>query len=237
MLGFGINRVPFAETGFGISPRKVIRGSTYDYYPANTVLDGNLSDDPDNGNTNMPWYLRAGLLVGRVTASNKFAQSVLGVLQSAYSHTNSLDTKLYVTAAQAVSIARRMAYTGATTLTVTGPPTVSGTVAQQTATVSAINTITGAITISPLGADVIAGGFIGDVDGSQNPVSLLSEEYGLVVVTPMFSRYDAVFGLLTRGTLLTANIVNYPTNAKMVAWLQGKLDGNGIFTFDDTFGG
>ena len=239
MLTFGLNRVPFADSGFALQPRKVVRGATADWYPGNTVLDGNLADDPDNANTNMPWYLRAGMVLGLVTASKKFAPSILGVLQSAYSHTNSLDAHLFVTPAQAVAIARRMAYDLTTTLTLTGPPTASGTSVQQTVTVSSINTITGNITMTgALGADAIAGSLVGGVDGSQNPLTVLDKEDGLVIVTPMFVRYDAGFALLTRGTLLTANIVNYPTNAVLIAWLQGCMSAaaGGKFTFDDSYG-
>jgi hypothetical protein len=119
------------------------------YYENGGVLDGTLCRDGDN--TDNVLLLRPGVLMGKVTSSKKWAPSVIGVTKT--SALTSTGTSVTINAAQAVELARRVGSTG--TFKLTGPPVASGTVRTLTATYSAINTTTGAVTITALGVNEV----------------------------------------------------------------------------------
>jgi hypothetical protein len=125
--------------------------------PGGVILDGAKARDPDNPDYNAStdafaqYRLRAGLLVGKVTANDKWANSVIGRNTGALA--NGDTTLTLASAQQAVELVRRVGATG--TFKVTGPPTAAGTVRTLTATYSAVNTTTGAVTITALGANEV----------------------------------------------------------------------------------
>ena len=99
------------------SYRKIYRTKQgVQYFPGGGVIDGNLSRDPTNTvagneeNVNNPSSisdiatLRAGLLMGRVKATSKFAPSIYGTTVADLSGTA---TSLYMQPSAAVEIARR----------------------------------------------------------------------------------------------------------------------------------
>lgn len=95
--------------------------------------------------------LRAGLLLGEVTADNTLGASIIGALTAAYDA--SADTvSMTVSAATAVELVRRQGSSG--TFNLTGPPSAAGTVQTVTVTYSAVDTSTGVITITALTVDV-----------------------------------------------------------------------------------
>ena len=100
-------------------------------FPLGAAIDGTKSRDP--GNPVRVDVLRPGLLLGRVTGSNKYATSVLGQLEAALT---SSGTTLKTSSTTATEISRRIGATG--TFKVTGPPTAGGTVRTLTATYSAV---------------------------------------------------------------------------------------------------
>lgn len=127
--------------------REVWAGDDRQYKPGVHTIDGALSRD--TGNTGNLDFLRAGLLMGKVTSGGKYAPSILGLTGTAYAS----GTTLNVAAATAVEIARRIGTSG--TFKVTGPPSAAGTVRTATVTFSAVNTSTGDVTITALGADQV----------------------------------------------------------------------------------
>src|SRR5579862_7390409 len=137
-------------------------------------IDGANSRDPDNtGNTNV---LRPGALLGK-TASGLYAPSVVGVTQGAYT---SGGTSITVTAAQAAEIVRRVGNSGH--LNYVGPPSTAGTNAViSNIAFSAVNTTTGVITTSTLGANLVAGSFVSVNDGSTTPLTMVPDGYGILV--------------------------------------------------------
>lgn len=149
MPGFGSEKIarhrPVAADGY------------LEMLPGGVILDGSKMRDPDNPDYNAstdPYAqmrLRAGLLVGKITSNSKWANSVLGVTSGAM--TNSGTTLTLASAQQAVELVRRVGATG--TFKVTGPPTASGTVRTLTATYSAVNQGTGAVTITALGVNEV----------------------------------------------------------------------------------
>src|SRR3972149_7120596 len=95
--------------------RKVFFDGRWDYDLAGgKIINGTKSRDP--GNTGNIDVLRAGLLMGRVTASGLYAASVLGVTTNAEAIGA---TTIEVSAAVATELVRRVGATG--TFTLTGP--------------------------------------------------------------------------------------------------------------------
>lgn len=118
------------------------------YLPGGRIIKGSASRDP--GNTGDVDVLRAGLLMGKITSGGLYAPAILGVSTEAITGAS---TTITVSAAVATEIVRRIGATG--TFKFTGPPTASGTVRTVTVTYSAVNTTTGAITVTAIGvADV-----------------------------------------------------------------------------------
>ena len=76
----GLPGVPPAKTALH---RLVFRGGwMHDILPQAKVIDGSLLRDPGNPATTA--VLRPGLLMGKVTASGKYAPAIIGVTQGAY---------------------------------------------------------------------------------------------------------------------------------------------------------
>jgi hypothetical protein len=133
--------------------RAITQDGWLDYLPGGVILDGTKTRDPDN-----PDYatlgadalrrLRAGLLVGKVTSSGKYANSVIGVTSGSLAGNG---TSITLSVQEAVELNRRVGASG--TLTLTGPPVASGTAKSLTATYSAVNTTTGVVTITALGVN------------------------------------------------------------------------------------
>jgi hypothetical protein len=131
-------------------------------FPAGAVIDGSLSRDP--GNPTRVDVLRPGLFLGRVTASNKYATSVLGQLEAALT---SAGTTLKTSSTTATEIIRRIGATG--TFKVTGPPTAGGTVRTLTATYSAVG----------------AGAGVNEVQTIVNGAAGTSGTFRLGITTPL----------------------------------------------------
>jgi hypothetical protein len=192
------------------------------------VIDGTKSRDPSNSNTDV---LRAGLLLGK-TSGGKYAPSILGALTSGVAASA---TTLAVSPATAVEMVRRLGATG--TFKLVGPPTAGGTVATQTVTYTAVNQTSGAITVSALGAASIAGSFIQTSDGSQTIVTLLGNRWGVKVTDVNGNGTDVLEDqLLLAGHVKTANVINYPSDTSLIAWVKAALRVNcPAMTFDDAF--
>lgn len=192
------------------------------------IINGALSRD--SGNTGDLDVLRPGLLMGKITATGKYAPSLLGIITGAYT---SGGLSLTVSAAQAVEINRRVGSSGS--LKAIGPPTAAGTVASTSVTYSAINTTTGVITVSDLGVNKIAGTFITGTDGSETPLTVIPDGHGhkvtdidnttnLDVPFPQFP----IAGVIIASQLLPA----WPSDTSLQAWVEAALNAHGKFVFD-----
>jgi hypothetical protein len=215
------------------SPRPVLyttQGAVY--LPEGKTIAGASSRDP--GNTGDIVTLRPGELLGKITSSGKYAPAVLGALTVAYTASATVMT---VSAAVATEIARRVGSTG--TLIMTGPPTAAGTIATTAVTYSAVNTSSGVLTVTAItAANYILGSLIRPNDGSQTILGILDE---YVRVTDVDGNNLDVQGskILTGGFVDAEQIIDYPSNAVIQAWLKGQLNspatGPGPFSFDDNF--
>lgn len=183
------------------------------------TVDGTNSSNPLNAP--YTWLLWAGTLMGRVTATAKYANSVLGLTgAAAASGATSITTDVNT----AAEIVRRIGASG--TFKLTGPPTAGGTVATQIVTYSAVNTTTGVITCSALSAAAVTASFIQPTDGSEGIITMLCEVDGLQIVDQTHTnRVDVFCGTLLAGggTINTGMIVNYPSDPSLKTFVKSSL--------------
>ncbi len=226
LIPYGLPGVGTARTA---AHRRVFRGNIETFLPGGGVINGTYAGDPDNS----PAYvLRPGLLMGRLTSGGLWGSTILGVVQSAYT---SGGTSLTVTAAQAVEIARRVGSSGSGTLKAIGPPTAAGTVATTSVTFSAVAQTTGIITVTSLGVDKVAGTLITAADGTEAPLSFIPDGYGVRCADADGTRISASFPQIpTAGEIHSANLINWPSDTSLQAWVVAALNGaaGGQFDFD-----
>lgn len=121
------------------------------YITSSIIIDGNATRD--TGHIGAVTLLRPGLLLGKETAApNKYANSVYGLTSVAYGGNQ---TTINVNPAVATEIVRRAGSSTSGTFNVTGPAVTGGTVRTLLATYSAVNTTTGAITVTALATAVV----------------------------------------------------------------------------------
>lgn len=229
-LGYPIPGLPGVRAATRTSYRRVFfQGAIYDSLAGGKSVDGAKARDP--GNTGTINVLRAGLLLGKITATGLYAPCVIGTLAGAVSATGVTVT---VSAASATELVRRVGATG--TLRLVGPPTAAGVVATFTETYSAVNTTTGAITVSALNADLVAGSFVCADDGSYLPITFVDDGYGLLVTD---NDGDDVTAQLPRvpiaGVVELSALLPTPSDASLKAWIISNLNASagGQFVFAD----
>lgn len=134
----------FGRPGIGSAQvaqrRNVSRNGAFDFHPGGGTIKGSVARDPGNS-AYSTLCLRPGLVMGKITSSGYWANSILGVTGGALT---SIGTSVTIPAATSTELARRVGATG--TFKLTGPPTASGTVRTLTATYSALGATTATIT-------------------------------------------------------------------------------------------
>lgn len=228
--------LPGLRAAIDATPRNVFMHPGWEILlPGGRVIDGLQSRDP--GNTGAVNVLRAGLLMGKITTSNKYAPAFVGVTSGAYT---SGGTSLTVSAAAAVELDRLVGQSGTAELVAIGPPTANGTVATTDITHSAINTTSGAITVTSLGVDKVAGTFIAVKDGRQTPITMIGDRlnaWGLRVTDTTDTGIDVEFAELPiSGLVITANLLPaWPSDTSLQDWIFTGLNTNGKFIRDDKY--
>lgn len=210
------------------------------FAPGGLVIDGTNSRDLTNlsvANAAQYDVLQAGLVMGRITASGFYTEAIIGVTNVAYNNVTS-NTSVSTTAAVASEIVRRIGTVGY--LTFTGPPTAnaaSTTVAVQNVAFNAVNVTSGVITINAIMANTINGTFISASDGSATPKCLIGKEDGIEIMDRFSNYYNAQFPEpVVGGCLLSTQIINYPTDTGLIAWLKAQLELYGYgYIFSDDF--
>jgi hypothetical protein len=190
-----------------------------EFWAPPVTVDGTNSSNPSNAP--YTWLLWAGMPMGRITASGKYANSILGLTAAAVA---SAATSITTDVNTAAEIVRRIGASG--TFKLTGPPAASGTVATQVVTYSAINTTTGVITCTALSAAAVAASLIQPTDGSEAVLTLLCETDGLQVIDQTHTnRVDVFCGTLLAGggTINTGMIVNYPSDPSLKTYVKAAL--------------
>lgn len=206
----------------------VSRSGDLGYFAAGGVIEGTKSRDP--GNSDNVLSLRPGLLMGKITSGGYYAPSIIGVTTAAYT---SGDTTLTVSAAQAAYLNARVGASG--TFKLVGPASAAGSNNTTTVTYSAINTTTGVITVTNIGANRIAGCFVCPSDGSETILTFIPDGYNLLVPDDLS---DINFPFIpVSGTVQTANIINYPSDTTLITYVQQSLStlAGGKFVFSSVF--
>lgn len=221
------------SVGRSIVPRNIYTSlTTARYAPSFYFFDGVYARDPDNTPTSM---LRAGLLCGKISTSGEgggYANSIIGVTTVAYT---SSGTSLTVTTQAATEIVRRIGASG--TFNLAGGATAGATVTSPTlVTYSAVNTSTGVVTVSNIGANVAIGAAVMPTDGSQNVLTIFDTEYGTDVTDVLQNNINQpLHRFVIGGDVYSSNIINLTVvNAGVEAYIKSLLRLNGgTFTFDD----
>ncbi len=142
---------PGYKTPRTATPNDVLaQGGNARYVNGYRVFDGSKSRDA--GNTDASTVMRGGTPVGKITSGGKYAMSIIGVTDVAYTS----GTSLSLAEAAGDEVARRIGTSG--TFKITGPPTSGGTVRTLTATFSAVAAAGSGhrvVTITALGANQV----------------------------------------------------------------------------------
>jgi hypothetical protein len=232
MTGF-VAGGPGPRTAYPMVHKAVMLGDFTSFLPGGGLIDGAKSRDPNN--TLSPLLLNPGLLMGQVTSTKRWAPSIIGINQSAYT---SGGTSVTVTAAQATEIVRRVGATG--NLLYIGPPSAAGTVAVLgPIAYSAINTGTGVITTATLGANLIAGGFVAENDGTAIPKSFIFDGTGHIISldsanVPTYSEWPQI---PVAGEVMASKLSPWPSDTSLRAWVMAQLStaAGGKFDFDANY--
>ena len=120
--------------------RTIFGSAPADYLPGGRWIDGSKTRDPNNyPDTDR---IRAGTLMGKVTANSFYANTIIGQNPASYDG----GTTLTIGVRESEEVVRRIGASG--TFKLTGPSAAAGTVRTLTITYSSVNTSTGAITVT-----------------------------------------------------------------------------------------
>lgn len=200
------------------------------------IISGANSRDP--GNTGALSVLRPGTLMGKLTSGGKYAPATYGVTLGTSSANGTAytsgGTSITVSPAAAVEIVRRGGAAG--NLYFVGPPSAAGTVAVLgPIAYSAVNTTSGVITTATLGANLVIGSLVCPADGCHIPLTIIGDGmygYGTPVSDPTAGDVDVPFAEFPiGGTLISANIINWPADTSTRAWIFDKLNQSGAGQF------
>ena len=224
--------LPGVRAQVSSSQRLIFKGGKVpEFLPLGRLIDGVNSRDPSNSPVTT---LQAGLLMGKITSTGLYAPSIMGTLANAFS---SPGVTMTVSAAVATELARRVGNSG--TFTLVGPATANGPSQVVTITYSAVNTSTGNITVTDPGVSFVAGSFVGPTDGSQNMLTFIPDGYGISAVdsdgtTNITNQFPLV---PVGGVIISANLINWPTDTTLQAFIVGKLNSaaGGKFEFDHVY--
>jgi hypothetical protein len=223
------------------------------YLPGGATIDGNNARDPANtysGNlpnaqTSYVNVLEPGLLMGKIASTppvgsaasvGMYGASVLGLTSAAILASA---TSFKVPIAVGQEIIRRL---GGTTgsLYLTGPAVANtAPVNQQAVTVSNVAATgdgsTYTVTCSALADAAVAGSLVQPADGSQIIKTFVDEEDGIRVTDMNGNGLPIQFPRvpIAGGVVNAPNIVNYPSDTALQAWIKAALLVTGPFSFSD----
>ncbi len=209
----------------------VFLGGMVQYLAGGKIIDGAKSRNP-NGAGNLALTLPPGLLLGKVTSGGRYAPSIIGVTQGAYT---SGGTSLTLTAPQAVELVRRNGGAVSGTFNLIGPATAGGSNNVTQVTFSGVNTTTGVVTITNIGANRVAGCRVCPEDGSQIPLTLVPDGIGILLAND--NRHTEFSQVPIGGQILSTRIQNWPADTTLQTWVRDNLSNSsgGKFTFSDRY--
>lgn len=222
--------------GSSISVQKlnVARAGSEEFLPGGGTIEGSKTRDPGNS-ASSTLSLRPGLLMGRITASGYWANSIIGATAAAYT---SGDLTVTVSAASAAELVRRVGASG--TFKLVGPATAGGSNNTTTVTYSSVNTTTGVITVSDIGANRIAGCFVCPSDGSETILSYVPTGYNLPLPggAADADNADVNFPRIPIAAVIESeNLIDWPSDSTLKAYVRTSLStaSGGKFVFTDIY--
>jgi len=222
--------LPGVRTARTASHRIVFRQGWERYLGQGKIIDGSKARDPLN--TGDVDVLRPGVLMGKITSGGKYAPSILGVTTNAEAVGS---TAIEAAAAVVTELVRRVGASG--TFKLTGPPSAGGTVVTETVTYSAASGTS--ITCTALVNAFVAGSFIQPTDGSEDPVTVVPDGWGIQCTdVDRTTNLDVEFPQFPiAGIIESAQLVNWPSDTALREWIIGNMDmqGAGKFTFDNLY--
>lgn len=235
-----VTGLPGMRAAKTVTSRMITRGGGIPaILPQGRVISGACTRDP--GNTPDVGRIRAGMLMGKIgsvvnslgTVGN-YAPSILDVTTGAKAVG---DTTVTISAAGAVELARRCGATG--TFTLTGPGSAGGVIVSETVTYSAINTTTGAITVTAISNNYVAGSFVQPTDGSQDPLTFLPSGAPMMAVDFDGTSVDVEFGELPIGCIVDSTMLLpvWPSDTSLQEWIASRLSraSAGKFVFSHVY--
>ena len=128
------NAIPGLGTSHEYGLRQIMAAGAPQYLPGGVVVGGATARDPLN--TSYVDTIQAGMLLGRITATGKWAPSVIGTLATTIAGTATQVNLLHAT--EGAELIRRIGATG--TFKIVGPHVSGGRVRTRTLTYSAVGT-------------------------------------------------------------------------------------------------
>lgn len=211
------------------------------------MIDGNNASDPSNSSPDQI-VLQPGLLLGKLTSTTGDLNSpVLGaygasIVDNIQSSIAASATSLTLTVAGATELVRRFGSSG--TFNLIGPPAAGGTVATNVITYSAVNLTTGVVTISAAPAAYYQNSFVCPQDGSQLPLTLIPDGYGILVtdndfatrLTVQFPQFP-IAGVINPSQLIAGTTAYGSLDTSLQNWVKTNLSTatGAKFVFQDNF--
>jgi len=219
------------------TPRRISVGGVETLFPGGKIIDGTLSRDPLQSTVDVD-VLRAGMVMGKITATGKFRPAIIGLSNLAYADN---DLTIQVSLATATEVARLKAVGGGGNISLLfiGPPSASGVVAVTAVTCTGVtlNGATSTLTTADLNLNKVSGSIIAAADGSAYPAAILGAPFGIKVTDEDGTSIDVPFPKPVIGGVIDTNsILNYPADTSTIAWLKAQLRTYGIgYAFSDDF--
>jgi len=227
--------LPGIKTTKVATPRKVLK--TLDHsikFPGGVTVNGALARDPLN--TGDVDVLRAGMVMGKITATGLFAPAIYGKLLN---NEPAGQTSIEVSVATATEILRRVGgVTG--TLTIIGDGGTGAAPTVERVTMSNCVPATGIVTVGAITGPFLAGSVICPADGSEIPLGLIGDGYGHKVTDENNENINIpLYNLLVGGIVDESQIINWPTPYETQEWYRNQLGkiGVGLWIFDNLFTG
>jgi len=166
--------IPGVSSGRVTTARRLFVDGSAKYIAQSIVINGSLSRDPLN--TSNVDYLRPGLLLGRITATNLYRPSLIGVTTGSTIAAFTAITTITAAAATVTEVARLITVAaGNVNLTLTGPSSANGPIGNLFFVATAASGTTITITSIAPSTAFIVGSFIMPRDGSELPRTILPE--------------------------------------------------------------
>jgi hypothetical protein len=207
----------------------VFTGGSVQYLAGGKLIE---SSKARNSAVTGPYALNLppGQILGKVTATGRYAPSIIGVSQGAYT---SGGLTLTLTPSQATELVRRVGASG--TFNLVGPATPGGANNITVVTYSAVNTSTGVVTITNIGANRIAGCLVCPTDGSEIPLTVVPDGIGILLSSD--DRIVEFPQVPIGGQVVSTGIQFWPADTTLRTYIRDSLStfSGGKFVFSDRY--